>query len=275
MLKSQCEAVGQQVAHFGDVIVSKERDSGGPEYEPLRCAPGEGEDAPDVRGGLFGGDALARELRIFGEGTFHVHVEFVGKIGVEEDFHHVGAHAVGVQLDGQPCGLEVAQQKRQVAIGCGLAAGNHDAVVPAFALGRELVHDVLFDAGQVRVSPGEVSVVAGGAVQVAPAHEKHEDRPAGPVGQAHGLDPADIAPAWRHAGQHMSVRLDWRLLAGHGDMKSAMCCGTGSCVLHRIYVTVLCRRQRERSEKRRETCTQTVSKQNVIVREGVRNLANL
>lgn len=121
MLKSQSKAVGQQTAHFGDVIVSKERDRGGPEYESLGCALGQGEDASDVRGGLLGRDAVARELGVLFERTLHIHVKRVGEVGMEEDLHHVGAHAVGVYLDGQARGLEVAQQKRQVAIGRGLA----------------------------------------------------------------------------------------------------------------------------------------------------------
>jgi len=184
-LLGQCESSGQKLAGDFHVSVGQNGHAGGAEIELIRVLLGHGENGAHVLLSAFGAHAASREFGILGVWPFDVHGEHVHQPRVEQFGHHLGALAVGVQLDGQAQDAEIGEDARQTWNHRGLASGDGNAVQPGLA-GLQKIHDRIASQGRHALRPpGQLPVVACGAPEVAPAGEEHGADLARPVAQAH------------------------------------------------------------------------------------------
>jgi len=123
--------------------------------------------APGGRGVVFGN-------------ILEVHGAVVDQTLIEEAAQHIGTGAVAVELDGVAQVAQPVQEKRQIRMQAGLAAGDHYAAeaAPAAAEMREQLRQRQLTP---RPTGHQVRIVAPAAAQVAALGEDHRGQHAGVV----------------------------------------------------------------------------------------------
>lgn len=146
---------------------------GDAEGEAVRMPRRQRKDRVQAVGRRVGRHGPPRDQPVLGERRFHVHGKTRLRQPVEHVGQHVGAHAVGVDLDGRTERGELGRERGQSGDQGRLAAGDDEAVEPFGVGGGKPAHR---RRGQGRLglaAPGQGRVVAVRTAQVAAAEKKH------------------------------------------------------------------------------------------------------
>ena len=110
-------------------------------------------------------------FRVFGARILNVHRGVIDQPRFDHSAQHVGAVAVGVQLDGEAEGADLLGERGQVLVQRRLAAGDADAVKDAGPLLQEREERLLGHLRLACAGQNERAVLAEGTAEIAAAQK--------------------------------------------------------------------------------------------------------